>query len=859
MKKKIASGAFAAIIIAVFAVILLLKPGKYGGLEIQEEEERRPGEWFLIQRAYPQWKINYDVLNQARTEAQKMRDAATEGLQLAWKAAGPTNVGGRVADVAVDPRSTDTIYVGSASGGILKSVDGGYMWEEIFDDQPSLAIGAVAVDPSNPRTIYAGTGEPNAGGGSVTYGGYGVFRSTDGGATWEHLGLESSVYIGRIVVHPADPAKIFVAANGALFSANPERGVYRTDDSGTTWENVLFLNDSTGAVDLAINPIHPDTLYAAMWMRKRGPDYRIFGSDDCGLYRSTDGGDSWHELAGGLPAGPDVGRIGVSVCASQPRTVYAIYADATGYFLGVYKSTDGGDSWARTDDSGFTFFYSSYGWWFGNVRVDPTNPEKAFALGITMYRTTNGGATWSRVADETHVDNHAMYVDPANPDWIILGDDGGIFISTNGGTFWSKSYDLPITQFYTIHMDFSNPLRIYGGTQDNSTVRTLTGSVSDWDVILGGDGFYCVVDPTNSNVIYAEYQWGGLHKSTDLGFSWDEVLTGINVSDRRNWSTPVVMDPSDPNTLYYGTYRLYRTTNGALSWTSISSDLSSGPGPGNIVFGTITTIAVAPSDASVIYVGTDDSNVWVTLDGGSSWNHLSDSLPDRWVTRVAVDPYDALTAYVTFSGFKWDSPLPHVYRTTDAGVTWQDISSNLPEAPVNVIVVDSLYPNILYLGTDVGAFYSMDVGSTWAPLGTDLPNCYVVDMVFHNPTRTLVAGTYGRSAFKLDVTDIVGVETLARSTLHPPLFELLQNHPNPFESRTSISFRLSEESGVLLEIYNSTGARVRVLEHRTFGPGTHQIVWDGCDGSRNPLPGGSYIYRLTAAGHATSRRMVLLR
>jgi photosystem II stability/assembly factor-like uncharacterized protein len=858
MKRRIVCGVLAATLIGMFAVIVSLQVGEHKGLEVEGESEKRPGEWFLIQRAYPEWKINYDVLDQARLRAQEMRGALAGRPQLAWKAAGPTNVGGRVADVAVDPRSSDTIYVGSASGGILKSVDGGITWDEIFDDQPSLAIGAVTVDPNNPRTVYVGTGEPNAGGGSVTYGGMGVFRSTDGGGTWESIGLENSKYIGRIVVDPTDSDRIFAAANGGLFSTNPERGVYRSSDRGQTWENVLYLNDSTGAVDLAINPIHPDTLYAAMWMRKRGPDYRLFGSDDCGLYRSTDGGDSWHELTGGLPSGPNVGRIGVSVCASSPRTLYAIYADATGYFLGVYKSQDGGDAWTRTNDGGFTFFYSSYGWWFGNVRVDPTNPDKAFAMGITMYRTTSGGATWSRVADATHVDNHAMYIDPSNPNWIILGDDGGIFISTNGGSVWSKSYDLPITQFYTIHADFSNPLRIYGGTQDNSTVRTLTGSVSDWDVILGGDGFYCLVDPTNSDVIYAEYQWGGLHKSTDLGSSWDEVLNGINSGDRRNWSTPVVMDPSNRNTLYYGTYRLYRTTNGAASWAPISSDLTNGPGPGNITFGTVTTIAVAPSDSNVIYVGTDDSNVWVTLDGGSGWNRISDVLPYRWVTRVAVDHHDALTAYVTFSGFKWDSPLPHVYRTTDAGATWQDISADLPEAPVNVIVVDSLYPSVLYLGTDVGAFYSTDVGSTWAPLGMDLPNCYIADMVLHNPTRTLVAGTYGRSAFTLNVTEIVGVDAATPAPARSR-FELRQNHPNPFRTSTSISFALAADAQVLVEVFNSAGARVHILEDRLLDPGMHDVMWDGRDHSGNLLPAGSYVYRLTAGGQSASKRMVLLR
>ncbi|MFQ5906291.1 MAG: FlgD immunoglobulin-like domain containing protein [bacterium] len=858
MRKRVIFASLPIVVILFSSIFLATHRWSPGPAKFEKKPTRRPGEWFLIQRAYPQFKINYDVLNRARDQAEEMRARSLAQQPPTWKPAGPTNIGGRIADIAVDPRSTDTIYAGTASGGILKSSDGGTTWEEIFDDQPSLAIGAVAVDPNNPRTIYAGTGEPNAGGGSVTYGGYGVFKSFDGGNTWVNIGLQENRYIGRIVVDPTEPNRIFVAANGALFSTNPERGVYRSEDGGLNWDKVLYLNDSTGAVDVAINPLNPDTLYAAMWMRKRGPDYRRFGSTDCGLYRSTDGGDTWQELTGGLPGGPDVGRIGVSVCASNPRTLYAIYADATGYFLGVYKSTDGGDSWTRTNDSGFTFFYSSYGWWFGNVRVDPTNENKVFALGITMYRTTNGGASWSRVAQSTHVDNHAMYIHPANPNWIVLGDDGGVFISTNGGTVWSKSYDLPITQFYTIHTDFSIPQRIYGGTQDNSTVRTLTGNLDNWDIILGGDGFYVNVDPTNPNLIYAEYQWGNLCKSSDLGFSWFDATNGISGSDRRNWSTPVVMDPSNHNTLYYGTYRLYRTKNGAGVWNSISGDLTNGPGQGNITFGTITTIAVAASDSGCIYVGTDDSNVWVTLDGGANWSKISDSLPDRWVTRVAVDPYDALTAYVTFSGFKWGSPLPHVFRTTNAGATWRDISSNLPEAPVNVIVVDSLYPKVLYLGTDVGAFYSTNIGSTWAPLGTDLPICYVVDMALHNPTRTLLAGTYGRSAFKLDVSQIIAIES-AKPLARTGIFELYQNHPNPFDSRTVISFHLVKPCRAVLEVYNSAGAGVRTLEEGVFEAGFHEIPCDGRDSSGKPLPAGSYIYRLRAHGFSMSRKMILLR
>jgi photosystem II stability/assembly factor-like uncharacterized protein len=858
MKKNVVLAALAGIVVVACAVLISVHPWSNRGPNFEEKEEKRPGEWFLIQRAYPEFKINYDVLEQARLQAAKMRQKSITSDTPFWKPLGPTNVGGRISDVAVDPRSIDTIYVASASGGVLKSTDRGVTWKEMSDTLASLAIGAIAVDPNNPRTIYAGTGEPNAGGGSVTYGGCGVFKSTDGGESWQNIGLTQSRYVGRIVVDPTNSNRVFVAANGELFTTNPERGVYRSEDGGLNWQNVLYVNDSTGAVDLAINPRNADTLYAAIWMRKRAPTYRRFGNSDCGLYRSTDGGDTWNPLAGGLPTGANVGRIGVTLCAANPRVLYAIYADSTGYFLGIYKSIDGGDSWTRTNDSGLTFLYSSYGWWFGNIRVDPTNENKVFALGIQMYRTTNGGSSWTDVTQITHVDKHAMYINPANPNWIIEGDDGGIYISTNGGSQWTKSYDLPVTQFYTIHVDFSNPQRVYGGAQDNSICRTLTGGTDDWDVILGGDGFCVLVDPANSDLIYAEAQWGDLYKSTDCGSSWVNATNGIGMGDRTNWCTPVVLDPSNSNVLYFGTYRLYRTRNKAGLWAAISGDLTNGPGPGNITFGTITTICVAPSDTNCIYAGTDDANVWVTLNGGATWNHISDSLPDRWVTSVAVDPYDALTAYVTFSGFKWASPLPHVFRTTDAGVTWQDISSGLPEAPVNAIVVDSLYPQVLYLGTDVGPFYSTNTGSTWGPLGAGFPNGYITAMVLHNPTRTLVAGTYGRSAFSLDVSQIVGI-AVSKHLTEPASLDLRQNYPNPFDSRTTIPFELARSSDVVLEVFNTAGARVAVMKQGGLAAGPHEFAWDGRDLSGKPLPAGTYIYRLRAGSLSKSKKATLLR
>ncbi len=721
----------------------------------KEEKGFEPSDWFFAQRAYPYGEVNQAAYREAVAHAIEHRSEEHAGLEdVVWSQAGPTNIGGRITDIAVHPQDRNIIYAGAASGGVLRSTDGGDSWAALFDFQPTLSIGALAIDPLDPDILYVGTGEANAGGGSVTYGGFGVFKTTDGGSSWNNVGLEETRYIGRVVVDPSNPDRVFVAAVGTLFSTNPDRGVYRTTDGGTTWDHVLSVSDSTGAVDIVQEPDDTDVLYAAMWERIRRPGSRSYGGVTSGVYKTTDGGDSWSLLTNGLPhSSPDVGRIGLTLSAADPSIVYAVFADDVGYFMGVYRSIDFGSSWSRVNDGTLQYgvFYYSYGWWFGFIKADPADPDIVYAHGVGLYKTVDGGNSWSQIGWSNHVDHHAQYIDPADHSWTVEGNDGGIYVSTNGGSSWTKSYDLPITQFYTNEIDHQIPARLYGGAQDNGTLRTLTGGTGDWGEIYGGDGFYVLVDPTNSNVIYAESQYGGLGKSTNGGYSFSSATYGIDSYDRRNWSTPVVMDPNNSNTLYYGTYRVYRTLNGAGSWTPISGDLTDGYSGGNLVYNTITTMAVAPSNSQVIYAGTDDGNVHVTFNGGQYWIDIGSSLPERWVTRVAVDPEDHNRAYVTLSGFRWDSPLPHVFSTTDGGQSWTDISSDLPEVPVNDIIIDPETTDILYIGTDVGVYVSTDAGGSWQSFNEGLPVVPVVDLVFHRPTRTLAAATYGRSMFTVEL------------------------------------------------------------------------------------------------------------
>ena len=810
-----------------------------------------PNDWAFAQRAYPYEEINHEQMAEALADGHALRLSAMRSDRASWQERGPSNIGARLTDLAFDPTNPDIIYAAMASGGLFKTTDGGSSWDPIFDDQPVLTIGDIAVDPDDPDIIYVGTGEANAS--SSSWFGAGLFKSTDAGSTWSHLGLEETRYTGRIVIDPKNTDRIWVAATGTLFGTNPDRGVYRSADAGGSWTQVFALTDSTAAIDLAINPDHPDTVYVAMWERVRRRTYRRSGGPSSGIYRSIDGGDTWSELTSGLPSGSGVGRIGISVCESDPSVIYAIYVDDPGYFDGLFKSTDGGDTWTQTNDGALSGLTSSFGWYFGQVRVDPSDPDRVFALGVPFYRSQNGGASWSEVGSSNHVAHHALEFDPTDATRIFEGNDGGIYFSTNSGNSWTKLYDQPTNQFYAIGIDYQHPERLYGGTQDNGTLRTPTGATDDWERIFGGDGFYTIVDPTDPNTIYCEYQWGNAYKSTDFGNYWYWALSGVDDYDRRNWSSPMVMDPSDPQTLYFGTYRLWRTTDGAAWWNAISTDLTNGD-QGS--YGTITTIAVSPSNPDVIYVGTDDSNVWVTENGGGSWSNVSSSLPNRWVTRVAVDHSDASVAYVTFSGLRWDEEIAHLYRTDDSGATWTDISGNLPDAPFNVVAVDPDLPSVIYVGTDVGCYFTRDLGANWDVLGTGLPPAPIFDLKIHQPTRTLVAGTHGRSMHSIDLDDVTGVGDVVAEAKTIAEFA---SFPNPFNPSTTVVYQLSQPASVSITVHDLAGRCVQTLESSYRNAGQHETHWDGRNDEGLVVSSGTYFVRIEANGEAVARKVSLLK
>ncbi len=731
-------------LIALIAFSALLFIGcKNNSEENSEEKEigkmEYPAEWMYNQRAYPNNYINKEAYKEAILQSKQILANRSPEQAGEWTFIGPLNTGGRVTDVAIAPDNDDHLYVATATGGIFRSYDAGANWTPIFDEVTKPSIGDIAIAPSNPQIIYAGTGEANGSATDGAYFGDGVYRSNDAGDTWTNIGLPESNHIGRIVVDPTNPDRVFAAATGELYGKNVERGIYRTTNGGTNWEKVLFVTDSTAAIDVAMNVANTNIIYAAMWERTRKPWQRDYGGVSSAIHRSMDGGTTWTELgaANGLPApNAQTGRIGIAVSESDPSTVYARFTtnEITNEFNGLYKSTDNGDNWTLVTSAGaLSGIDANFGWYFGNVRVNPTNSFEVYIVGFDIAKSTNSGSSWNTL-NGMHVDHHALDFSRTNSSFMLAGNDGGAYISNNGGNSWTHFENLPITQFYNIEVDYQHPERLYGGTQDNNTIRTLTGSANDWNSIIGGDGFHVNVDPIDNNYVYGESQYGNLRRSTNGGSSFQNGTNGISGSDRVNWNTPVILSPFNPEMMFYGSNKLY-TSSRAVSWTAISPDLTDGLHPsGSLAFGTLTAIAASYNNLDVIYTGSDDGNVNVTFDGGTTWTNVSAGLPDQYITSIAMVPSDDMIAYVTVSGFKYLDYTPRVFKTTDGGQNWTDISSNLPNIPVNDIIT---YPaeNILFVATDLNVWYSKDDGANWTILGNNLPLTVVMDLKFHEPTK----------------------------------------------------------------------------------------------------------------------------
>ncbi|NND63131.1 MAG: T9SS type A sorting domain-containing protein [Flavobacteriaceae bacterium] len=759
----------------------------------KNSQDNLPHDFMFMQRAYPTGEIKTDAY--ANAIAWKKNQVSTRSSGLLWEFSGPVNTGGRITDIEIPIDQAQTYYVGAASGGIFKTTDAGATWAPIFDDQAALSIGDMEISKNDTDIIWVGTGEVNAGGGSLAYDGDGIYRSGDGGLTWETKGLPDVGSIGKILIDPNDENTVFVGAMGPLFRDDTNRGVYRTTDGGDNWEQVLFVSDITGVIDMAIHPTNGDIVYATSWERVRRPQFRDYGGETSRIYRSTDGGDTWSELTNGLPSNPsDKGRISIDIASSNPNVLYARYANAAGSIQGVYRTADGGDTWVEVNSSQLTNV--GFHWWFRGIFIDPNDENTIYNVDFIVEKSTDGGNSWFTAFPNVHVDQHAMAFNMMTGGEVLLGNDGGFYKSPDDGASYTKDLTLPITQFYRFHVDAQNGDKVYGGTQDNNTIRTVTGGLNDWNPIFGGDGFQPLVDPTNTNVIYALSQNGNLGKSIDDGQSFTNLGAP---GARKNWNSPILLDPADSETLYFAANQLYKSEDGGDNWNAISGDLTNGSGGGNLTFGTIYSFDVSTLDSNIIYVGTDDGNVWETEDGGTNWNNISSTLPDRWVTKVLADRFDPNTVYVTFSGYRYGEDNGHVYRSNNKGANWDLVGTDLPDIPVNDIVQDA--NGNLYLATDIGVFASGTNGGSWEVLGSNLPSVVVTDMHIHEADQLLYAATYGRSSYKMDISSIV------LGTNDSEFDAAVSVYPNPAVDVVNIDMgQVSNKFEI--EIYNTMGQKM---------------------------------------------------
>lgn len=826
MKKQYAF--ISCIVLITIVIIFFVNKNSTNALfkkAVSQEKEEFPIDLLFMQRAYPSGEIKSGAYKEAAVWKREMQqNSSRNSLSNIWEFSGPLNIGGRITDIEISSEDANTYYVGAASGGIFKTTNSGETWQPIFDDQAMLAIGDIEISKNDNDLIYVGTGEVNAGGGSLAYDGDGVYSSDDGGLTWESKGLEEVGSIGKVIIDPLDDETVFVGAMGPLFRNDTNRGVYRSLDGGDTWEQVLFIAENTGIVDMVIHPTNSDIIYAVAWQRERTVENRTYGGENSGIYKSIDGGDTWSELTTGLPTeASQKGRISIDIAQSNPDVLYTSYVDAIGSIQGNYKTSDGGDTWVEINSSNIVNV--GFHWWFGGIFVDPTDENVLFYLGFDMKKSTDGGLSWSPIFTQVHVDQHAFAFNTMNSDEVLLGNDGGLYVSSDGGTTSQQDLNLPITQFYRFYVDPQDENKIYGGSQDNSTIRTTTAGLSDWEIINGGDGFQPLVRDDNTNVIYALSQRGNLVRSTNDGNSFTSILTGIDPTDRFNWDTAIAFDPANNDILYFGTQRVYQTTNTGTSWTAISPDLTNGSGNGNLSFGTITSIEVSPLDSNIIYTGADDGNVYRTLDGGNTWENISAALPDRWVTRVQSDPEDATTVYVTFSGYRFGEDTGHVYRSTDNGSNWEDVTNNLPDIPVNDIEIDAF--GNLFLGTDIGVLSSLNQGDSWEPFGENMPSVVVNDLHFDANSEYLYAGTYGRSSYKIDVSNnaLSVDDNFALSEIKLTLF------PNPTKDVVTIGYNGIEDE---VEIYDQLGRKIR----STTMEGTSMQM------NISDMPSGIYIVKI---------------
>ncbi|HEY8233800.1 MAG TPA: glycosyl hydrolase [Vicinamibacteria bacterium] len=841
-----------------------------------------------------------------------------KGLEL--RNIGPAIMGGRIDDFAVVEGNPSTFYVGTASGGILKTTNNGTTFEAVFDAELVSSIGDLTLAPSDPQVLYVGTGEPNNRQSSSW--GNGVYRTLDGGKTWQHLGLAETHHIGRVLVHPRDQDVVYVAALGRLWGPNRERGLYKTTDGGRSWTNTKFVDEDTGFVDVAMDPQSPDTLYAASYQRRRTPMGYNGGGPGSGLWKTIDGGASWTKLTKGLPEG-ELGRIGIAVYQREPNVVYALVEHAKEG--GTYRSDDRGLSFSKLSSTNPRPSY------YSKLRIDPNSDRRIWVMGAPMFTSEDGGRTFKTdVVDKIHGDYHAMWINPANSDHMLVGSDGGIHLSYDRGRSWDFANTVPLAQFYEVALDNQRPYHVYGGLQDNGSwsapSRTLyrQGIANDeWVRVGGGDGFYTVPDPTDADIVYVETQDGNLQRLHRASGQRRLIRPEPKDSGERyrfNWNSPVLVSPHDAKTIYYGGNRLFGSRDRGDSWTIASPDLTSSDNvkrdatlifgktakellsrnDGVVHVGTITTIAESPLKPGVLWAGTDDGNLHVSRDGGASFTSVAARVPGvpkgTYVSRVEASRSGEGAAYVAFDGHRANDFAAYLFFTADYGQTWKSVASNLPAGgTLSVVREHPKNPDVLFAGTERGLWVSWDRGSSWTALrGKNFPTVPVDDLQIHARDGDLVLGTHGRGVWILDdAAPLVALPQARGKDLH--LFPVpratawrLYEHkgntghklflaPNPPEGALVtywIGAKPGDKDEVTLTVSDASGALVRELKGPKPSIGMNRASWDlrreppvkpeegapqGFGGPpRGPLVlPGTYTLKVAAGGKEASETVVV--
>ncbi|MEY2983250.1 MAG: hypothetical protein RL562_3477 [Planctomycetota bacterium] len=816
-----------------------------------------------------------------------------------WRALGPGNMSGRIVDLAVDPTDTDTWYAASASGGLFRTDNQGTTWTPVFDREATISLGSVAVSPSTPDTVWVGTGEANARN-SASFGN-GVYVSHDRGQSWAHKGLDATFQIGRIAVHPKDASVVLVAACGRLWGPNPERGVFRTTDGGSTWQHVLSVDEDTGAVDVTFDPNDPSRVLAATWTRRRGPydsnDPDVRFGKGAGIWRSTDSGASWSRVESGLPT-CRMGRIGLTVCASKPDVCYAILAterlgeamaalegDKTHPFAerlggqvaniqdkqgaegfeagGVYRSDDGGASWRRVNSLNPRPYY------YSQIRVDPSDPERVYVLGTQYDVSTDGGKTFTRISDHgLHVDFHALWIDPSDPERLLLGCDAGVQWSVDRGDTWRHFRNLPCAQYYRVAVDDREPYRIYGGLQDNGSWVVPSrswhreGVMTDEVFCIGwGDGFTALPHPTKQDLVYASSQNGSIRFSDYRGQSGGVARPEKEEGDeiRFQWDTPYLFDPIDPDVLWVGAHRVIRAEDGGrkAEWRS--------PVLAATAEGAITALRASTKLKNLLWAGTADGRVWVTRNAGKAWKDVTADVPDLpgpfHTADIEPSHADAGTAWLAFDGHRSDNHDVLLYRTTNFGKTWKQVGQGIDRGPVLAIQQGTQNEDLLFVGTEFGVFASIDAGDSFFPVRGNLPTVAVRDFAIQPRDLELVAGTHGRGLYTLDIAGLERLTSKERTkgiALLPPRpavswqqgparmvwgDDRLQIANAP--SGTAIHYWLADDVGgdLTLVVTESGGATIKTLAAPKTR-GLHRVPWDLSKDEKGQVGPGDYRVQL---------------